>query len=198
MSEPNSWFSDFLRISSLRTIKLDWALQGGWKHTLLVIKYLFCNDFPMTTLILIQKASEGQQSAAHPWYIMNLDQSQHKRQRLQRKLCITLKGPSADPRTTWRVVRWFCIREDAACKCRSCNVKRETLVIIEIDYKNPSDKYCSFLWWPWDRPLVGWLSALKQEYQTWAWSWARFGKLQPVGQMGQDVFFSFIFSLFSS
>lgn len=32
----------------------------------------------MTTLILIQKASEGQQSAAHLWYIMNLDQSQHK------------------------------------------------------------------------------------------------------------------------
>lgn len=27
------------------------------------------------------------------------------------------------------------------CKCRSSNMKKETLVIIEIDYKNPSDRY---------------------------------------------------------
>lgn len=137
-------------------------------------------------LCLTQKASEGRWSAVPLWYIMNLDQSLHKRQCLQGKLCITLKGPSADPETTWQGVRWSASKDKKMqlCKCHSCNTKKETLVIIEINYKNLSDKHCSFPQWPWDRVLVGWLSAFKQEYQTWTWNWARFGKLQPMGQIG--------------
>lgn len=54
MSGSNSCFSDFLSITTLKIIKLGWCVETHPPCNTI----LFCGDSTVTTVILVQKASE--------------------------------------------------------------------------------------------------------------------------------------------